>query len=1018
MGKNAKTMDELRRLIEDIQTTLYSLSDPAVDELRRLAAEYDIACRQANDRLRECGELLGRGLRSEAIQRCEKEPNLIDVVATLDFPEMPQWRECLAANELAGPPALMTDVAAELNEAYSVAAPLEHLLKRHRLLAISRATLLERVRTLRRIAQLDSQNSAWQADLREYEQARLLEIDSESRRALRERELTTLKELHQELLGTWLLKPSKQLVDRVKTGLYETARDHAREEMKELATSMNRAFSELDVEEGRRLRARWEQCAGLVPLDDDSPLATDVLPTLDWLAEQDELNRQDEAFQHDLEQLRKEVLRRKPRRIRLEKAIRDAGSHGFAIPEDLSDRAEEVLGRLNRLARLLRWLSAVAGLLCIVAACYGGWMLFAQIDHSRSVVRHEAEVSNLIDTGQLELAQTRLEEIEANSPQVFASAPLQDLAKKLKALLADDAERHSEFQSLLADALSRAEVCRPNDVIDLVCVKEAAAMVRTDAEREQLGECLKKAQEIAIAAHTERNRQFRAMLDEYETRFKDLRRQADGSSEEQLALLATLESEFKSACDSASQPVDQEVLGTAETLQASIDTARKTIETEVARRKDEALVTAAVGNLSAFASALERYAEKFSETERAKDFATVAADRDLWNGVDAWNELTNDWNQLVAEHARRISDSPSMGQYDYVTPSDAERMLARIDELSERCPGFPRQAQFDALRPYFQSIVQRGQMIDGDELVQLRSRYTGPLMVNLWTVVEKGTNKRYYSQQRPIELASSTGEEKKWRVKVVSSRTAGESRTMELSLAAPPIIAPHSVAAGNALKCLAELNSANWDSTFFRIVEHVLLQDHVVDGSASAAAGMEPVVQVALLKRTLQVACRGSHPLQIAYGVHLERLDRSGLDLNAQWTDPDDADASRARALAEIALDGFSGSGSSGGYTDRRDAIKRAREQWRKPIEGTYTWVGWLRRRPDGEAECVLPDSASGSGKLLVVRKANDRVEYVPVEELRGGAAEVKTAERLPQGLPVYLEVSLPESSTPDASKQ
>src|SRR4051812_40971078 len=88
-------MQSYQYYIDDIQTAVYSpeMADP--DFLRDAAAQYAEACAEANQRLRQVGQLLKRGLRSEALQLTEEEPNLLDFVGMLDFPELPAWRDLL-----------------------------------------------------------------------------------------------------------------------------------------------------------------------------------------------------------------------------------------------------------------------------------------------------------------------------------------------------------------------------------------------------------------------------------------------------------------------------------------------------------------------------------------------------------------------------------------------------------------------------------------------------------------------------------------------------------------------------------------------------------------------------------------------------------------------------------------------------------------------------------------------------------------------------------------------------------
>ena len=69
-----------------------------------------------------------KDLRSEAIHLAESEPNLLDSLAALDFPERADWDELVQIYQLAAAPKLAVDQAQFLNEAYAQEDPLQDLL--------------------------------------------------------------------------------------------------------------------------------------------------------------------------------------------------------------------------------------------------------------------------------------------------------------------------------------------------------------------------------------------------------------------------------------------------------------------------------------------------------------------------------------------------------------------------------------------------------------------------------------------------------------------------------------------------------------------------------------------------------------------------------------------------------------------------------------------------------------------------------------------------------------------------
>ena len=104
---------------------------------------------------------MAKGLRSEAIQLAEQEPPLLDVVAILDFPELPEWNDFVAELGLTVAPELQIEIAADLNRAYSDDGPLKAHMKRFRISSLSRAPLKTRIALLRKIADFFVEVQHW-----------------------------------------------------------------------------------------------------------------------------------------------------------------------------------------------------------------------------------------------------------------------------------------------------------------------------------------------------------------------------------------------------------------------------------------------------------------------------------------------------------------------------------------------------------------------------------------------------------------------------------------------------------------------------------------------------------------------------------------------------------------------------------------------------------------------------------------------------------------------------------------
>ena len=172
-------MADAQRVVEGIRNFLHSGHQVSLDALRALAQDYVQGCDEVNRRLARCEEYLRRGMRSEAIHFAEAEPHILDLLAVLDFPERPEWDKTVGEHQFPAPPVFRMETAAALNRAYAESAPLEELLKRHRLLALARAPVAERLGVMRQLAQLDPSSPFWDQDIVALEKVRLLQLRGE-----------------------------------------------------------------------------------------------------------------------------------------------------------------------------------------------------------------------------------------------------------------------------------------------------------------------------------------------------------------------------------------------------------------------------------------------------------------------------------------------------------------------------------------------------------------------------------------------------------------------------------------------------------------------------------------------------------------------------------------------------------------------------------------------------------------------------------------------------------------------
>jgi hypothetical protein len=170
----------------------------------------------------------------------------------------------------------------------------------------------------------------------------------------------------------------------------------------------------------------------------------------------------------------------------------------------------------------------------------------------------------------------------------------------------------------------------------------------------------------------------------------------------------------------------------------------------------------------------------------------------------------------------------------------------------------------------------------------------------------------------------------------------------------------------------------------------------------------DPLLKIFLLRKVLTVGCQGSVCLQRGFGRHLELLKDSKIPPGVNWVDPDDAAGAENRPVAEAEL------AKLPSFIEARNATAKEWHALLAPIGTEYRCVGWLRRKLDGQWQCMTPANRPGSGKLLVVRSGeangakNKGTILEPVGRLDEGKATIDAAPgpALLEGRPVYMAIT------------
>lgn len=977
-------MIDFERVAEDVRSSLDAAgglgtgglpADEALDLLRESTADYAAAVEEVNSRLRKCGELIAKGLRSEAIRLSELEPNLLDLVSLLDLPELPIWRERLREFALANPPILNLDVAAELNNAYAIEQPLLAVLRRQRLHALARSPLPVRIGTLRELAKMDPDNVVWHDDLRIFEKARQEEIVRHADQAARRGDVDALASLEKEIQSTaWLEAPRPAIVKAVHSASWRTKSSACQAELAALAPQLNDAFAEFDETRGLGLRDRWLECIEVSQPAQDDPVIELAAPALAWLEQVVAAQRRDREYRQALHQLEM-ALEESTTLGELERLAHAVVRTEQCMPDSVERRYAARVESLQRTARFRRLL--IGGTVISTVVVVGALIMLWSRAHllQRDIASHAAALKRLVDEDKLTEASDYLSRLEANSPVIAGSPELADLRIQLKARSDEELRRIADYDDALA-AAHDAGVESP----DAAALERAKSLAKTDDEKEAIAEL-----ELEILAEhrrrqSERNSKFETGLDEILAALSAQERDQTNMIDERVAALEALQTKL-SLLLTSSASVEAAVLANASPIQERLRqlTLAAIEEKRAVQSLDE--ITESISSVAGFRGSLERYVLTYPSTSRAQAFKQVlVADPPLWEGLDALSDFCTDW-----EIAHRQGLKPEV----------AMELAKRVRGMVETFEKYPQKVELERRLAYLDAVGKRvGE--DGVRLeAELKELLNDRHLRDLWLVEHQPDHKRYFLRDKSsLKLTENA---------VTINYLTGFGDTLErFSLLAADFKAegrywhgeaPHSAAAKRALARLDELDPAaanSWERTFTQ-----LYRDMVSENDPK----FEPLVKLLMLQRLLLVGGTGSAPLRSAYRKHQELLEAPTIDLSANWLDPDDATARRASEQATELFDRLPSA------DEAMQAAATSLKQLQQSPCLRYERIGWLARSADGSLQARLL-GASTPGDVFIVERGSPaghvRIRKVG-QVVDGGVQFAPSGPPSLEGRPLYI---------------
>jgi len=465
-------MLDLQRIADDINTFLDSTDQIRDADLEPLATAYAKACKEANVRLRRCGDLLQRGLRSEAIHLADEPPNLLDLTASLDLPRLSEWEATCAMYNLQRPQRLLIDVASQLNEAYALEQPLESALTDMRLLALAKAPLQPRLEVLRRIASADPLTIRWTEDIGALETLQLAALSRDSKTAIQRGDFAMLHAIGKELSDQhWTALPPRELVEMVFDA-----------ELNQLCLDISSAQSKNDVRAVRNTMAQMDAATrrrgGQLP----GNVVTSIKTGLRWLAAQDQRSEDEAEFAKYCATLQNELNRNADTPV-LEAIYARVVEFGLPVPESVKKHYDRILRERQTLLSAGRRRNFL--LLVILLAVTATGIAYYAFENSRAsnATNWSRRIAAAINQGQLDDAQKLWDSVCTTDPGLAARPELVVQHQTLERAHASEKQRLRDFARLIEEAQATDVEVKRRQLLS-----EASKMSRSNSEKLQVRE--------------------------------------------------------------------------------------------------------------------------------------------------------------------------------------------------------------------------------------------------------------------------------------------------------------------------------------------------------------------------------------------------------------------------------------------------------------------------------------------------------------------------------------------------
>ncbi len=946
-------MSDYQVLSDDIQFYLAAEDQTRTEDLDRMAIAFAELAKLTNQRLRQCDVLLQKGLRGEALQLAEQEPKVLELAQLVSSFDRSHWDELVSLYSLPRPEPLLSTAAENLGNAYWKQEPLTKLLSLHRLLAIGRAPLSDRLSVLRRLQAADTANPIWEQDVRDFEKARLAELDQDVKQA---RDIARLQELQSEIQNEeWSTPPSPTVIKNLNGRLAQLQRSQARTDLEQLKAQIDEAYSAQDLPALRGLKKKWAVLTKSAGLPADDVLAQYVAPVFAWLADEDARQTTEASWTAAVAALEEALKDNRTSAEQLTQFSNAVMQTGKPIPPTLASRTRLRIEQLQLNAvnsrRSKIGLVAAAVVVLLAIAGWFGWQQWQWSGVKAAVARADEQIVRL----EFEEARKQLQTYSG-----YASYPVMiEVQQRLKDAEGNEKTRQASFRTI-----SQQVAGAPTHAAATELLKKLDELKKVPADQREIDRLTAQLGDKHMSETALREQQADTILKPVEEALSSLRAMDEVrvTASDSIAALDQARAALREA--EAIVAKASEAMKNRHSSALTQWTALKKHQDGQVRRNDilklmtaNALIEPAkvdpATRLQAFETAMQSYAKTFSEDARASDFLQPS-ERVAALGVLQFGRLGASWAQ----------DKPA-------SPLTIRRQLGEVQALLKSPVHGPQHAVAQEYKSYLDALLQQQFSASGDagglrdNLVSLFNRN---FMTNLHILKVNPPNPnpqnlgmRVYYLGEARQFVSTKPANFIYLLKNRDKEGKSEGISYKDLLVGSTEEAPHVVLARDISKRFAGVTHLEWRAVCLQTLED--LWNHPT---------IDPLLRFLLMQQVAETAGLGDLSLKAALAPLSTVLADKKIDDDADWMDPVDGTAIGQRRLAQDLLDRARSRGLAD-FAKVKTAAAAADRELQAKLSQRVLCVGWLARSSKGSGwECRSLWQPDGPNELLVLIPASE----------------------------------------------